>query len=87
MTVMRPETLGSSTTVVPKMPEISSTMSRSSALFIASCHFSCAACDVPDKARLTRTTSTSMERKACTPMKQFMMLITLTARKPGVDNA
>ncbi|MNI08598.1 hypothetical protein D3C73_616420 [compost metagenome] len=73
MTVMRPETLGSSTTVVPRMLEISSTMSRSSALFIANCHFSSAADSTVGRLAVTRTARRSMERKACAPVKLFMV--------------
>ncbi|MNN72191.1 hypothetical protein D3C81_1882040 [compost metagenome] len=73
MTVMRPETRGSSTTVVPRMPEISSTMSRSSALFIASCHFSCAADSAPAKVAVAIAARSSAQRKAGAPVKLFMI--------------
>ncbi len=86
MTVMRPLTLGSSTTVVPRMVENSSTMSRSSALFIASCHFCSSAINRPGTLAKVKMPNKTRERSRCAPVKLFMELITLTARKQDVEN-
>lgn len=87
MTVTRPETLGSNTTVVPRMLESSSTMSRSSALFIASCHFSSSASSAPGESVTTMATKKNTGRSTREPRKVLINLITLSARQASVKNA